>query len=216
MAQPSKQKKAAPVRSAQLNKRLSSTTQLRKSFDKQDFNSGASPLRMYCWYIVSLLFFRSGLIPSNNILIFILRLFGAKIGKDVRIKPCIFVRYPWKLQVGDHTWLADCYLDNLDYLYIGKNVCISQQAMVLTGNHDYSKPAFHLFTKPVTIEDGVWIASRAIVCPGIKAQSHAMLQTGAVACGDLLPYTIYRGSPAIAIRKRTISAKRSMPRLEDD
>jgi putative colanic acid biosynthesis acetyltransferase WcaF len=196
--------------------RLLNKTQLCKSFDKQNFDPGASRFRICCWYMVSLLFFRSGLMPFSNVMVFILRLFGAQIGKEVRIKPSIYIRYPWKLFIGDHCWLADCYLDNLDYLYIGENVCISQQAMILTGNHDYTNPGFHLFTRPVTLEDGVWIASRAVVCPGVKAHSHAMLQVAAVAHTDLLANTIYCGSPALAIRKRKITASRSAPRLDDD
>lgn len=181
------------------------TTKLRKDFPKPNFDPGASNLAVYCWYFVSLIIFRSGLVPFSSVLVFILKLFGAQVGRDVRIKPSIFIRYPWKLRVGDHSWLADCYLDNLDDLLIGSNVCISQQAMILTGNHDYTQSDFHLFTRPVVLEDGVWIASRAVVCPGVRVHSHAVLQAAAIAHTDLQAYTIYRGSPAIAVSKRTIN-----------
>lgn len=183
---------------------MNKPTQLHKNFDKKDFNPGASGFKITCWYLTSLLFFRSGLMPISSVLVFLLRLFGAKIGKDVRIKPYIYVHYPWKLSVGDHSWLAECRIENLDQVSIGKNVCVSQQAMLLTGNHDYKKAGFDLITKPITLEDGVWIGAKAIVCPGIKAHSHAVLTVGSIATKDLAAYSIYQGNPAVKVKDRLI------------
>lgn len=183
---------------------MNKPTQLHKNFDKKDFNPGASGFKIICWYLTSLLFFRSGLMPISSVLVFLLRLFGAKIGKDVRIKPYIYVHYPWKLSVGDHSWLAECRIENLDQVSIGKNVCVSQQAMLLTGNHDYKKTGFDLITKPITLEDGVWIGAKAIVCPGIKAHSHAVLTVGSIATKDLAAYSIYQGNPAVKVKDRLI------------
>ena len=81
--------------------------------------------------------------PISSVLVFLLRLFGARIGKQVRIKPGIHVKYPWKLIIGDFSWLADCYIENLDLVTIGENCCISQQAMLMTGNHNYNKTSFY-------------------------------------------------------------------------
>ncbi|MEE1945159.1 WcaF family extracellular polysaccharide biosynthesis acetyltransferase [Pedobacter sp. KR3-3] len=184
---------------------MNQQTQLHKNFDKKDFNPGASALKITCWYLTSMLFFRSGLMPISSVLVFLLRLFGAKIGKDVRIKPYIYVHYPWKLSVGDYSWLAECRIENLDQVNIGNNVCVSQQAMLLTGNHDYKKTGFDLITKPITLEDGVWIGAKAIVCPGIKAHSHAVLTVGSIATKDLAAYSIYQGNPAVKVKDRTIS-----------
>lgn len=180
------------------------SVRLRKSFDKQQFDAGASSLKIWCWYLVSLIFIRSGIVPFSNVIVFILRAFGARIGKDVRIKPGIYIRYPWKLSLGDHSWLADCYIDNLDHVAIGKHVCISQQAMLLTGNHNYKLIDFNLYTQPIVIEDGVWIAARAMVCPGVTAHVQAILLSGAVCSQALAPDTIYQGNPATIVRKRAI------------
>lgn len=143
--------------------------------------------------------------PSSAVLVFLLRLFGAKIGKDVRIKPYIYVHYPWKLVVGDHSWLAECRIENLAEVTIGKNVCISQQAMLLTGNHDYKKTGFDLITKAIILADGVWIGAQATVCPGITAHSHAVLTVGSIATKDLEAYAIYQGNPAVKLKDRVIS-----------
>lgn len=179
-------------------------TKLKKAFDKKNFDTGASKLKMACWYFTSLFLIRSGIIPFSGVLVFMLRLFGAKIGKDVRIKPGIYVYYPWKLTVGDYAWLAECRIENLAEVHIGKNACISQQAMLLTGNHDFTKSSFDLITKPIVIEEGAWIGAKATVCPGVRVKSHAVLTVNSVAGKDLKPYGIYQGHPAVWIKERKI------------
>ena len=183
---------------------MKNQTRLKKKFDKKDFDAGASGLKIFCWYFTSMLFFRSGLIPVSSILVFILRLFGAKIGKNVRIKPYIYIHYPWKLTIGDYSWLAECRIENLAEVSIGKNVCVSQNAMLLTGNHNYKKVDFDLITKPIILEDGAWIGANATVCPGVIAASHAVLTVGAVATKNLDAYAVYQGNPAVKIKDRVI------------
>ena len=183
---------------------MNKETQLKKDFDKKDFEIGASQFKVFCWYFTSLFFIRSGLIPSSSIIVFILRLFGSQIGKGVRIKPGIFIRYPWKLKVGDFTWLADCYIDNLDWVIIDKNCCISQQAVLITGNHNYKNVSFDLIVKPIVLEKGAWIGASSKVCPGITLHEHSILTLGSVATRDLEAYGIYQGIPAIKVKHRVI------------
>lgn len=178
--------------------------QLKKKFDTKGFDIGASTLKQILWYFSSALFFRSGLIPFSVVLEVILKLFGAKIGKDVRIKPYVHIKFPWKLEIGDHSWLADCYIENLAPVVIGENCCISQEAMLLTGNHNYKSENFDLITSSIILEEGVWIGARAVVCPGVTCKSHAVLSVGSIANKDLEAYGVYSGSPAIKIRDRDI------------
>ncbi len=180
-------------------------TQLRKDFDKKGFNSGASSLKILLWYFTSLIFIRSGLIPFSSILVFILRAFGAKIGKEVRIKPGIYIHYPWRLIIGDYAWLAECRIENLAMVTIGDNVCVSQETLLLTGNHDYTKVGFDLITKPIILEDGSWIGAKATVCPGIIVKSHAVLTVGSIATKDLDAYGIYQGNPAVKVKEREMN-----------
>lgn len=184
--------------------KLNKETRLQKDFDKNGFDPGASSFKIACWYFTSVLFFRSGLIPFSTVLVAILKMFGAKIGKDVRIKPCVYVHYPWKLTIGDHSWLAECRIENLAEVNIGQHVCVSQQAMLLTGNHNYKKVGFDLITQPITLENGSWIGAHAIVCPGITVKSHAVLTVASVATKDLEAYSIYQGNPAIKVKDRAI------------
>lgn len=176
--------------------------QLRKRFDTKDFDTGASTLKQLLWYFTSCVFFRSGLVPFSVVLVWLLKLFGARIGKDVRVKPYIHIKFPWKLTLGDHSWLAECYIENLAPVIIGKNVCVSQKATLMTGNHDYKSTGFDLIAKPIILEDGVWIGANALVCPGVTAHSHSVLVVASVANKDMEAYTIYQGNPAVKVRER--------------
>lgn len=179
-------------------------TQLHKKFNTGSFNIGASILKQALWYFTSVFFFESKIIPSSAVLVFILRCFGAQIGKEVRIKPGIYIKYPWKLFVDDFSWLADCYIDNLTWVKIGKNCCISQKATLITGNHDYKKSSFDLIVQDIVLADGAWIGARASVCPGVIVGSHAILCMGSVANANLKAYGIYQGNPAELKKDREI------------
>jgi len=179
-------------------------TQLYKNFDTGNFKVGAPILKQILWYFTDVIFFKSRLMPVSSVLVALLRLFGSRIGKEVRIKPGIHIKYPWKLEVGDYSWLADCYIDNLDQVKIGKNCCISQQAVLITGNHNYSRTNFDLMTGLIVLEDGTWIGAAATVGPGITLHNHAVLTMGSVANKNLLPYSIYQGNPAVKVKDRVI------------
>lgn len=143
--------------------------------------------------------------PFTGFKRFLLRLFGAKIGKGVVIKPCVNIKYPWKLSIGNHTWIGEnVWIDNLDTVTIGNNCCLSQGVFLLCGNHDYKSSNFDLKVSPIILEDGVWIGAKAIVCPGITASTHAVLTVGSVATKNLDAYAIYSGNPAARIKDRIL------------
>ena len=98
-----------------------------------------------------------------------------------------------------HEWL-----DNLAKVSIGNNVCISQGALLLCGNHNYKKSTFDLIVGEITIEDGAWVGAQSVVCPGVKMKSHSILSVGSVASSDLDEYCIYKGIPAEKVRERSI------------
>lgn len=175
-------------------------------FDNRWYNSGAGIPKRLLWYFVNALFFLNPLNPSSALKAWLLELFGAKLGRRVIIKPAVNVKYPWFLEVGDNSWIGEnVWIDNLAKVKIGDNVCISQGAMLLTGNHNYKKPAFDLMVKEIILEDGVWIGAKSIVSPGIKCATHAVLTVGSVATKDLEPYSVYQGNPAVFVRKREIT-----------
>jgi putative colanic acid biosynthesis acetyltransferase WcaF len=161
--------------------------------------------KIYLWYFVNTLFFNNHFNPFIGIKVFLLRIFGAKVGKHCYIKPGVNIKYAWNLNIGDYVLIGEnVWIDNLDTVTLQDHCTISQGATILTGSHNYKKTSFDLIIKPVTIEESVWICSKAIVCPGIICKSHSVLTTGSVAQKDLELYTIYTGHPAEPVRERII------------
>ncbi len=162
-------------------------------------------LKIVCWYFVNLFFLNTFLPFPSFFKAALLRLFGAKIGVSVVIKPFVNIKYPWFLEIGDHCWIGEgVWIDNLILVKIGNNVVLSQGSYLLTGNHDYKKVTFDLILGKVILEDGVWIGAKSIVCPGVICKSHSVLAVGSIATINLEPYMIYQGNPARAKHKRII------------
>lgn len=173
-------------------------------YDNTNYNPGNLFFRFF-WIIISFILFQHSLSIGSSWKVFILKLFGSKIGKGVVIKPNVIIKYPWFLSVGNYTWLGEhVWIDNLCMVSIGSNCCISQGALLLTGNHDYTKNTFDLITGEIKLADGVFIGAKSIVCPGVTANSHSILTSGSVATKKLESYSIYQGNPALLIRNRTI------------
>lgn len=160
------------------------------------------------WYITNALFINSYLLIPSSIKRIILKLFGAKIGSNVTMKPKINIKAPWNLEVGNNVWLGEeLWIDNLGKVKIGDNCCLSQGAMLLSGNHDYKQETFDLIVKDIIIEDGVWIGAKSVVCGGVTCHSHSVLSVNSVATKSLVAYGIYQGNPAQLVRERKIAIR---------
>lgn len=175
------------------------------AFDGSGFNKGAGFLKITLWYFVNALLVRASWNPFMGIKIVLLRMFGAKIGKGLVIKNNVVIKSPWNLTVGDDCWLGeDCWIDNLDKVCIGNNVCISQGALLLTGNHDYTLSSMPYRNAAITLEDGAWIGAKAVVCPGVAVHRNAILTVGSVATKEMEENGIYQGNPAVRVRTRVL------------
>lgn len=182
---------------------MANETQL-ASFHNDWYKPGASFLKRGLWYFVNVAYFKSSF-PFNGVKIFWLKLFGAKVGRGVVIKPGVNIKYPWRLRIGDHVWIGEkVWIDNLGDVVIENDVCISQGAYLLCGNHNYKKKSFDLMVGNITLKKGAWIGAQTTVCPGVTAESHSVLTVGSIATSNLEAYTIYQGNPAIAVKKREI------------
>ena len=172
------------------------------SFNVGDYKAGTT-WKVLLWYPFNYYFFQSAMPWPYAFKRFILRVFGATIGKGVVIKTRVRVKNPWRLTIGDHCWIGeDVWIDNLEDIYIGSNVCISQGAMLLTGNHDYTQSSFPYRLGKIRIEDGVWVGARSTVCPGVTCRAHSILTVNSVATKDLETCKIYSGNPAQYVRDR--------------
>jgi len=168
------------------------------------YTPGAPLWKQLLWYFVEPLF-RSYWLPFSALKVWLLRSFGAEIGQHVRIKPGVKVKFPWRLSVGDYVWIGEnAWLDNLALIKIASHVCISQDVYLCTGNHDWSHPDFQLITAPIEIEQGSWIAARAVIGPGVTVGKGAVLGLGSVTGRSLQSMTIYAGNPAQPLKQRII------------
>lgn len=175
-----------------------------KQFSNPGYKPGSKVKRAF-WFMFNAFFLRNPYNPFGGLKRGVLRMFGAEIGKGVIIKPAVNIKYPWFLSIGDHTWIGEnVWIDNLGKVTIGSNVCISQGALLLCGNHDYKKTSFDLIVGDIELEDGVWIGAKAIVTSSVLCKSHAILTAGSVASKDLEAYSIYRGNPAEFVRDRKL------------
>jgi putative colanic acid biosynthesis acetyltransferase WcaF len=168
-----------------------------------DYKPGAGKIKILIWYFINYYLFNSAIPWPNKLKLFILRLFGAKVGVGVIIKPRVRIKNPWRFKIGDNCWIGEsAWIDNLEDVVIGNNVCISQGAMLLTGNHDYRLQDFPYRLGKIVLEDGVWIGAKTVVCPGVTCKSHAILTVNSVATKQLDEMCIYSGTPAIYVRQR--------------
>ncbi len=134
---------------------------------------------------------------------FLLRIFGANIADHVLIRPTVRVTYPWKVTIGEHSWVGDdVVLYSLGEIKIGRQTVISQKSYLCTGSHDYTSSSFNIFSKPVEIGDEVWIASDVFVGPGVHIGTGSVIGVRSTVLNDLPPGKICYGNPAKPIKDR--------------
>jgi len=173
-------------------------------FNPHKYKHGKSKWLFALWHVISYTVFQKGWLPSSAFRVFLLRLFGANIGKGVVMnKPGINIKYPWKLTIGKHSWIGEnCWLYNMDEIRIGSHVNIAQGALLLTGNHDFTVTSFDVFTKPIEVQDGCFIGAQAMIAPGVTCQENCIIAMGAVVLKNTEPNAIYRGNPAKLLKRR--------------
>lgn len=140
----------------------------------------------------------------NNIKVGLLRLFGAKIGRNLVIRACE-IYYPWNLVIGDNVWIGyEANLYNLVPIRLGNNTCVSQRAFLCTGSHDVSEPHFGLIVGEIVLKDAAWVAASVFVGPGVTLHEGAVAAAGSVVVKDIPAMTIAGGNPAKPIKERVI------------
>ncbi len=156
------------------------------------------------WWVVQALLFH----PSPQVLYgwrrFLLKCFGAKIGKGVIIRPSAQITYPWKLSIGDHAWIGDdVVLYTLGEIHIGANTVISQRSYICTGSHDYKKDTFDIFSMPITIKDECWLATDVFVGPGVTIDKGIVIAARSSVYKSIHAAAgVYKGNPAKRVGDR--------------
>ena len=167
---------------------------------------GRSVIVVQLWWLVQATLF--GMSPQfmYGWRCFLLRLFGAKVGEGVIIRPSATITYPWKVSIGDHSWIGDNVdLYSLGDIEIGANVVISQRSYLCAASHDYTKEELPIWSKKITIEDECWLATDVYVAPGITIGKGSVVGARSSVFKDLPGGMVCVGSPAKPIKKRVMS-----------
>jgi putative colanic acid biosynthesis acetyltransferase WcaF len=164
---------------------------------------GASAPYVQLWWIVQSLLFHTSPQALYGWRRFLLRLFGAEIGSGVLLRPTVRVTYPWKLQIGDGSWIGDhVELYTLDRIRIGAHAVVSQGAYLCTGTHDHKSLDFAMKTSPIMISDEAWVAAGSFVYPGVTIGTGAVVAARSVVMSDVAEAMIVAGQPAVVVGRR--------------
>ncbi|WP_199620937.1 WcaF family extracellular polysaccharide biosynthesis acetyltransferase [Paenibacillus alkalitolerans] len=172
-------------------------------YDQSWYSRGRSNLIVLLWWFIQGTLFRYSIHNMYGWRRSLLRLFGAKIGRGVQVRATAKFTYPWKVEIGDYTWIGDnVEFYSLDHIRIGKHCVISQNTYLCTGSHNIHDPHFGLITKVIAIHDGAWVASDVFVYPGVMIGEMAVVAARSTVMKDVPQNEIHAGSPAKFLKKR--------------
>lgn len=165
-------------------------------YDQSWFDRGRSGWFILLWWLVQGVAFPLSPHFAHGFRGWLLRLFGARIGKGVLIRPTARFTYPWKIQIGDYSWIGDdVVFYSLDRIRIGQHCVISQESYLCTGNHDAQDPAFGLLTAPIEIGNGAWIAADCFIGPGVQVGANAVIGARSSVFSNMPEGQVCFGSP---------------------
>jgi putative colanic acid biosynthesis acetyltransferase WcaF len=175
---------------------------------------------IYLWSVCELLFVTNPWQISSKIRVFFLRLFGAEIGEGVTFRPRTRVKFPWNLRVGDSCWIGEgVWFHNQDFIRIGHDVVLSQESFLTTGSHALRRD-MALLTRPITIDDGVWVTSRCVVLGGTEMGKSSVAKPMTVVQGVIPSNTVVSGPDSKVVgyrfRDSAVDATASKPARPKD
>lgn len=155
------------------------------------------------WDVFYLLFFRYSPRPFHFWRSFMLRCFGAQVGKGVHVYPKVKIWAPWNLVLKDKCGIANgVTLYSQDTITIGHQTVISQGTHICAGTHDYNTKGFILITKPISIGDHAWVATESFIHPGVKIGDGCVIGARSVVGKHMPEWTICAGNPCVPIKPR--------------
>ena len=158
------------------------------------------------WFLSTPLFMFSPQ-PFYRWRVFLLRLFGAKVGQSVHIYPSAKIFFPWNLVIGNGSAVgANSEIYNLGKVIIGKSVTISQYSYLCAGTHDYTDPLMPLIKSEIHIGDYAWLCASSIVGPGVHVGEGAIIGLGCVQTKDVMAWMVHGGNPGVTLKKRELKS----------
>jgi putative colanic acid biosynthesis acetyltransferase WcaF len=185
----SAQENAAPILDAD------SWVDLRR-YDQSWYDRGRPGWVVLLWWLVQAIAFPLTLHSANGLRRFLLTLFGAQVGRDVLIRPTARFTYPWKVTIGDYSWIGDdVVFYSLDSIHVGNHCVISQHTYLCTGSHDLNDPTFGLKIAPIKIGNGAWITADCFIGPGVQIGANTVVGARSSVFGNLPAGYVCNGTP---------------------
>ena len=160
----------------------------------KSWHRGASIFKEILWVAIFKPIVKSSF-PGSKWREICLIIFGADLGKGIRLTSSLNVTMPWRLKIGDFCWIGEeTWINNLALVSIAENVCISQGVYLCTGNHNYKKTSFDLIVKPIIIDSDVWIGAKSIIGPGYKIGKGSIITLGSVISENIPENSLYKNN----------------------
>lgn len=164
---------------------------------------GRSAVTVQLWWIVQATLFAWSPQFLYGWRCFLLRLFGAKIGENVIVRPTAIITYPWKITIGDNAWIGDYVcLYSLGEISIGSNAVVSQRSYLCTGSHKYHTREFDIYADPILIDAEAWVAADVFVAPGVTICRGAVIGARSSVFSDMPAGMVCRGNPCVPVKPR--------------
>lgn len=164
---------------------------------------GRSALVCQAWWIIQDTLFRWSPQFMYGFRNALLRLFGAQIGTAVMIRPTVRIQFPWKVIIGDYTWIGDhAELYSLGPISIGAHAVISQMCYLCTATHDPSEVDFPIYATSMTVGDEVWLCAGVFIMPGANIGRGAVVGARSLVTKDIPAMALAKGNPAVVTGER--------------
>ena len=158
------------------------------------------------WYFAKVIFFLSPWPWPNSLKRKILIAFGAKVGKRPNIRPRVNIHFPWKFTMGDYCWIGDsCEILNLEPVVMEDHVALAHEVYLAAGSHDIRSRTMAYANKPIRIGRGTWVATRAMIGPGVEIGENCVVGAGAIVLKSVPRDSIVGSSLAKVIGKRELT-----------
>jgi len=174
-------------------------------FSKAGFDRGRSKPVEVAWRMVSILFFTSMVPWPSSIKRSLLMAFGARVGQKPYIRPGVYIHFPWKLTIGDYVWIGDkCVLLNLEPIEMQDHSALAHEVYLAAGSHNIRSRTMAYANKPILIKRGTWIATRAMIGPGVVVGENCVVGAASLVLKAVPDNTIVGGNPAKVLGTRTL------------
>ncbi|MEB3273177.1 MAG: WcaF family extracellular polysaccharide biosynthesis acetyltransferase [Prochlorothrix sp.] len=167
-----------------------------RSYSPSNSDRGRSRLIILLWWLLQAIVFPLSHHSAHNIRCALLRLFGAKIGQRVHIRPTARFTYPWNVTLSDDVWVGDdAVFYSIAPIWVGCHAVVSQETYLCTASHDVRDPGFGLVTGSIAVGNGAWVATRCFVGPGVRIGANAVIGVNSTVLQDMPPNQVCFGTP---------------------